>query len=300
VRKQLVIFIAIGLPLISIAVASLAIDRSIPDRISVAENRIRPKFEVQGGSELTIRLKPTKQHPNTSKSDLEAVKKIIENRINGLKISGAVVKPTASDTILVQLPQIYNPQQAERVLGGTAQIEFRSQKVGTEARFNTELSRLRAAQSVQIRLKNSRALDRRAIANNQVMLKRQYTEIGKLFDKAVISGEHLHNAIPAPVSNLGWEVEIEFDAAGGAAFTRLTKQLAGTGRSIGIFLDNELISSPIVGPQFAATGITGGKAVIAGNFTSETANDLAVQISSGALPVPVEITDIRTISPQSR
>lgn len=290
-----------GFSTISIPIASLAIgDRSIPDLIAVAEDRIRPKFEAQGGSELTIQLKPTKQHPNISRSDLESVKKIIENRINGLKISGALVKPIGSATILVQLPQIYNSQQAERVLGGTAQIEFRSQKVGTEERFKTALSKLLAAQSEQFRLKNSRARLTREIANNQVELKRQYTEIGKLFDRAVITGEHLHNAIPAPVSNLGWEVEIEFDYAGGTAFTRLTKQLAGTGRSIGIFLDNELISSPTVGSQFATTGITGGKAVITGNFTSETANNLAVQINSGALPVPVEITEIKIVSPQSR
>ena len=69
----------------------------------------------------------------------------------------------------------------------------------------------------------------------------------------------------------------------------------GTGRSIGVFLDKEPISTPTVGPTFAATGITGGKAVITGDFTTETANDLAVQLRGGSLPVPVEIVENRTV-----
>ena len=78
----------------------------------------------------------------------------------------------------------------------------------------------------------------------------------------------------------------------------MTKDLAGTGRSIGIFLDNAPISTPVVGAQFAATGITGGKAVIAGNFTTEAANDLAVQIRGGSLPVPVEVIEVKIFPPK--
>jgi preprotein translocase subunit SecD len=75
----------------------------------------------------------------------------------------------------------------------------------------------------------------------------------------------------------------------------LTKRLAGTGRAIGIFLDNELISSPIVGPEHAATGISGGNAIIQGRFTAQQANDLGVQLRGGSLPVPVEIAERRTV-----
>ena len=73
----------------------------------------------------------------------------------------------------------------------------------------------------------------------------------------------------------------------------MTKRMAGTGRAIGIFLDDDPISTPIVNNMFAATGITGGKAVIQGNFTAEVANYLAIQLRSGALPVTIEIVSLQ-------
>jgi preprotein translocase subunit SecD len=69
--------------------------------------------------------------------------------------------------------------------------------------------------------------------------------------------------------------------------------MAGTGRVIGIFIDDDPISTPIVDNMFAATGITGGKAVIQGSFAAETANYLAIQLRSGALPIPIEIVEQR-------
>jgi preprotein translocase subunit SecD len=66
-----------------------------------------------------------------------------------------------------------------------------------------------------------------------------------------------------------------------------------TNVSIGIFVDNNPISTPTVGAEFAATGITGGKAVINGNFTSQTAAELAFELSSSPLPMPVEIIETR-------
>ena len=89
---------------------------------------------------------------------------------------------------------------------------------------------------------------------------------------------------------------IYFDNEGAQRFAELTKNIALTGRSIGIFLDNDLISAPVVDdPRLAETGITGGSAVITGNFTVETANDLAVQLRGGALPFPVEVVENRTV-----
>ena len=47
--------------------------------------------------------------------------------------------------------------------------------------------------------------------------------------------------------------------------------------------------------QYAQTGITGGGAVIEGSFTAERATDIAVQLRGGALPVPVEVVENRTV-----
>jgi preprotein translocase subunit SecD len=106
----------------------------------------------------------------------------------------------------------------------------------------------------------------------------------------------LSDARPTPnQSGTGWEVALRFDEEGGNKFAALTQAVAGTGRSLGIFLDDNLISAPVVGVEFAKTGITGGAAVITGNFDIETATDLAVQLRGGSLPFPVKVVENRTV-----
>ncbi len=245
-----------------------------------------------------MQLKPTKQHPQISEADREVVQRVIEGRVNGLGVRNAYIKSLDNNRILVQLPGVKDARQAQRILGGTAQLEFREQKAGTEGQLGAELAVLTAAKEQQAILKKSQAPDKSAILENQAAIEQQYTEIGKLFGKAALSGGNLRNAAPQPLSSEGWEIAIEFDDVGSEAFTKLTKKLAGTGRAIGVFIDNDPISTPTVSAEFATTGITGGKAVITGNFTAETANDLAIQLRSGSLPVPVEVIENRTIKPK--
>lgn len=90
---------------------------------------------------------------------------------------------------------------------------------------------------------------------------------------------------------------IQFNPEGGNDFAELSRTIAGTGRSIGIFLDNRLLSAPTVNVQYAETGITGGGAVISGNFTAESARDLEIQLRGGALPLPVAVVENRTVGP---
>jgi preprotein translocase subunit SecD len=257
---------------------------------------MRLGLDLQGGSQLTIQVKPTTEHPVITQLDLEAVQKVIENRINGLGVSEASIQSAQGNKVLIQLPGVSDPQQAERVLGSVAQLEFREQKAGTEGQLKAEWEVLKAAKAEQTLLQKSKsAANKPALAEKQATIEKQSAQIDKLFNPAAITGKHLKYANPEPLSAGAWEVSIEFDGFGGDAFAKLTKNLAGTGRSIGVFLDKEPISTPTVGPTFAATGITGGKAVITGDFTTETANDLAVQLRGGSLPVPVEIVENRTV-----
>jgi preprotein translocase subunit SecD len=254
-------------------------------------------LDLRGGAQLTIQAKPA-AGKTVQESDLLAVKKVIENRINGLGVAEAVVQTVGSDKILVQLPGVTDPQQAERVLGGTAQLEFRSQRPGTEGQFQAEyqIKRQLEEQLAQARKAGNSPENTQKIAELNAALKRSEEALLKLFDSVGLLGKNLQDARPTPTqSGTAWEVAIGFDSEGGQKFAELTKQLAGTGRSIGIFLDNGLISAPVVGAEFAQTGITGGNAVITGNFTAESANDLAVQIRGGALPFPVAVVENRTV-----
>jgi len=255
---------------------------------------IRLGLDLQGGAQLTVQVKTTEEIKKITTNELEAVLSVIENRVNGLGVSEPVVQTVGSDQILVQLPGVNDPQQAERVLGGTAQLDFRKQKPGTEAQLAIE-QQVRAEillKQEQLRQGN----DEKAIAQNQEALKRSNDAISQLFERTTVTGKNLKDALAQPTqTGNNWEVSIRFDAAGGEGFAQLTKELAGTGRTIGIFLDNALISAPTVGPEFAQTGITGGGAVITGRYTAQSANEFAVQLRGGALPVPVEIVENRTV-----
>jgi preprotein translocase subunit SecD len=303
VQKQRVILGLIIVPVIAmvgsivnnIGVISSAValvdDRNVP-----ANNPEKTRFDVTGGLQLTIQLKPTKKHPIISKSDLDDVQKVFKDRLDSLGVSAATIQSAGNDRILVQLTGIKDSFQVEKVISSTSQLEFREQKMGTAEKLSAEMATLQAARRQQVALKKSQ--NRQAIANNQVTIQQQLTKINKLFKVATIDGKNIKKTFPQPVSSGAWEIGVVFDNAGSKAFEKMTKDLAGTGRSIGIFLDNDLVSNPTVSVQFATTGITGGVAVIVGNFTEEDARNLAIQLSNGSLPVPVEIIENRIIPPK--
>lgn len=257
--------------------------------------RVPLGLDLQGGSQLTIQVKPTPEIPKISERELDAVLQVVDNRINGLGVSEPVVQKVGTDKILVQLPGVKDPEQAERVLGGTAQLEFRKQKPGTETQFFTYIASRNELKAKQEALRKSN--DSAAIAKNQEDLQKNNQAIAELFESTnpPLGGKFLKDALGNPTGGNNWEVAIRFDQQGGNLFAQITKELAGTGRAIGIFLDNAVISYPSVGPEHAATGITGGSAVITGNFTAQEARDLEVQLRGGALPVPVAIVENRTI-----
>ncbi len=253
-------------------------------------------LDLQGGSQLTIQVQPTKDIPKITDENLEDVKKVIENRINGLGVSEPLVQTMGNKQILVQLPGVSDPQEAEKVLGGTAQLDFREQKPDTEEKFQAVSQQNQIAQVQMAILKKSGNKDPQAIEKAKAELKKSNESIAELFSAPQLTGKNLVGAQSRPTQSVdAWDVSLQFDKAGGDAFAQLTKNLAGTGRSIGIFLDGGLISRPIVDIQYKATGISGGGATINGNFKAKDAESLAVQLRGGALPLPVEIVENRTV-----
>ena len=254
-------------------------------------------LDLKGGSQLTIQLKPTEDIKNISQEDLEAAKTVLENRVNGLGVAEPIVQTLGKDKIVIQLPGVTNPEQAERVLGGTAQLDFQEQRKGTEGQLSAEF-KIRQQKNIELNTLKQKKPDletKKRIVELVESIDVSNQAILKLFDPAGLSGKNLKNARYGPSQGIEWQVIIDFDNEGEEKFANLTKQVAGTGRSIGIFLDNILISAPVVSPQFAVTGITGGSAVITGNFTAESANEMAVQLRGGSLPFPVEVVENRTV-----
>jgi preprotein translocase subunit SecD len=267
-------------------IAAIAVIATIPVPLGL---------DLRGGSQLTILVKPTAEIKQITERELEAVKKVVEGRVNGLGVAEPLIQTVGSNKIVVQLPGVNDPAQAERVLGGTAQLEFRLQKTGTEAQFLAlQVSRSELKTKQEDLLHKS---DKAAIDKNEAELRKNDQEIANLFEsfQTPLTGKYLKDAQGEPTKDKNWDVYIRFDTNGGNLFAEITKQLAGTGRAIGIFLDSRLISAPSVGPEHAATGITGGNAIIQGRFTAQQANDLGVQLRGGSLPLPVEIVERRTV-----
>jgi preprotein translocase subunit SecD len=132
----------------------------------------------------------------------------------------------------------------------------------------------------------------------EIILADTNRRIVALFDPPAFTGTHLIDAGRQQQPNSeSWEVTLRFDRIGGDQFAALTKSIAGTNRLLGIMLDGKSISEASVGPQFATAGITGGSASITGQFSAEQARNLEVQLRGGALPLPVEIIENRSVGP---
>ena len=268
-----------------LAIAAIVVLVKVPVRLGL---------DLQGGSQLTLQVQTTETVKEITPDKLDAVKRVVENRINGLGVSESIVQTVLPDKLVVQLPGVSDPAQAERVLGGTAQLDFREQIPGTEARLPIEFQ-VQKQKEVELKALQDSKADKAQIDAKKAEVESSAKVLAELFKKSGLTGEGLKNAFPQPLGGDRWEVVLNFNDQGGEQFAQLTKNVAGTGRSLGIFLDNQLLSAPTVAAQYAETGISGGTATITGGFDTKEASGLAIQLRGGALPVPVEIVENRTV-----
>ena len=108
----------------------------------------------------------------------------------------------------------------------------------------------------------------------------------------ILSGDDVTSANAAYNETEGWVVQLKFNSAGAAAFADATTEQAANNGTISIWLDDENISTATVNEA-----ITGGEAIIKGNFDQDSASSLANQINSGALPFALSAESYSTISP---
>ncbi len=259
----------------------------------LASQTLAPTLKLQKGIQIKLQAKinPNLGINRITPQAMEQAKLVLEKRISGLGISGAVVTIDDNNQLLVKLPRVNDPNLASRVISTTGQLDFRKQKRGTESELRAKLQVLHVAKVQRESLRKSG--DHKAIAENETTYKKSIEDLKNIFESTGLMGNMLKEAVASPLdgSSGAWKIALTFDAQGSDLFAKVTGEIAGTGRAVGIFLDDQLISFPSVGSEFKGKGITGGRAVITGNFTSEAANELALQIRSGALPIHLEIID---------
>jgi preprotein translocase subunit SecD len=238
------------------------------------------------GTELTFQTNP---------QSIDEVRRVMVKRIENLKSNQntSVAKITANQ-LLVQLPGETDPEFAAKLLGGSALLEFRKQKAGSEGPLVAAQGGL--AELEQKKEQAETAKDNKALEELLPKIQASQKTIASFFDSVELTGDRLTDAFgqPRSVGTQDWVVIVKFDSKGADLFAKLTKEIAGTGRGLGIFLDNRLLSAPRVDIQYAQTGIAGGSAEISGSFDAKAANEIAIQLRSGTLPAPTQLVRTST------
>ena len=309
--------------ILALAIAAGALLASFPLQLGL---------DLRGGSQLTLQVLPAGAVKSVQKEQLDAVKEVLDRRINGLGVAESTLQTVGDDQLVLQLPGEQDPSRAAAVLGTTALLEFRAQKPGTEQQMQGLLRLKRQAQAVlnqkkakaaqadptgqpepaqpQVTIKAEELAASLASLGIQVppgsseadqldlLLKAVNTRIVELYEPAQLTGKDLTTAgRQQQQTGTGWDVTLSFNREGGVKFAQLTQGIAGTERLLGIVLDGRSISEASVGPEFKAAGISGGSASITGNFSAEEARVLEVQLRGGSLPLPVKIVEVRTVGP---
>ncbi|RWA96150.1 protein translocase subunit SecDF [Mesorhizobium sp.] len=196
---------------------------------------------------------------------------VVERRVNALGTTEPIVQRQGDDRILVQVPGLQNPQRLKDIIGQTAKLTF--QMVDTSV-------------PVQDAMKN------RPPPGDSVLYSQDDPPVPYLIEnRVIVSGEELSNATPTYNSQTNEPVvSFTFNSRGATRFGQATQQ--NVGKPFAIVLDNQVISAPVIREP-----ILGGSGQISGNFTAESANDLAVLLRAGALPAKLTIIEERTVGP---
>jgi len=206
---------------------------------------------------------------------MDTATEVVRKRIDALGTREPTIIRQGADRIVVQVPGLNDPQALKSLLGQTAKLEFKL--------VDTTASPSDIAQGIVP--PGSEIVPYADAAANGGVAALAVKRLGG------IKGDQLTNAQQtfdqqsnAPV------VSITFDQQGGAKFAKLTTE--NVNRPFAIILDGKVLSAPNINEP-----ILGGSAQISGNFTVESANQLAISLRSGALPVDLKVVEERTVGP---
>ncbi|MGL4313917.1 MAG: protein translocase subunit SecD [Sphingomonas sp.] len=195
---------------------------------------------------------------------------VVRRRIDALGTKEPTIIRQGSNRIVVQVPGLQDPQGLKDLLGKTAKLEF---KLVDDTANPADLAKGIAPIGSQVLPYQE--------GGGVIAVKRQ----------VIVAGEQLIDAKQAfePQTNRPI-VDFTFDAEGGKRFAKVTEE--NTGKRFAIIVDNRVISAPVIN-----TPILGGSGYIEGSFTAQSANELAIALRSGKLPVALKVVEERTVGP---
>jgi preprotein translocase subunit SecD len=227
-------------------------------------------LDLQGGSYLVLEAQDTATVRVTAEA-VDAAMRVIENRIDQIGVAEPTLQRQGGRRIAVELPGIQDPERAIALIGKTALLEFvdtQTTQVPQGARWSTDGTTVTLPQGAGT------------------------TQTLKLQKRVILTGADLADA-QASFDQDTTEPVVNFQFKGRGAKTFEDFTGANVGKYLTIVLDSEVISSPVIRDR-----ITGGRGQISGGFTDIAgARDLAVLLRGGALPVPVEVVERRSVGP---
>jgi len=238
------------------------------------ENTINNYYDIYRSHEMTFSVSELNSIENLAtisytkfglieikNSTLDQSLEIVRRRIDEVGTNEPTIIKRGNDRILIELPGLDDPNRIKRLLGKTANLTFRLVSE-SEDNFGSELLSYEESE--------------------------QKLNISK---RILLSGDNLITAKPS-FDNQNNETTVNFslDRVGTKKFARAT--INNVGKRLAIILDNKIMSAPVIKEP-----IVGGNGVITGNFTFQSATDLALLLRSGALPAPLNIIEERTVGP---
>jgi preprotein translocase subunit SecD len=254
--------------LVILAVAAISVFSIVP-----LQKTIHLGLDLQGGVRLLLQLYPTAEVPQITPQVQAQTREVIDRRINGLGVTEPSISNVGSNRILVELPAVKNPEQAEQTLKQVAVLEYKIVPPEVEQKAEAALATLQ----------NPNASPKEKAAAELYVAKTAYDSSGPV----VYSGKDLKGA-QASYDQAG-RPDITFQTKNPAKFGKLTS--ANVGKLLGIFLDHRYLSAPVIQSPIYDSG------EITGQFTQAQTVTLANELNAGALPVTVRIVEKETIGP---
>jgi len=223
-------------------------------------NRITMR-QTQGGLDLAI------------DQAMAVAREVIDRRINALGTLEPTIIRQGTSRIVVQVPGLQDPEALKALIGRTARLEFKL---------------------VDSTVTPEQLQSGRAPVGSQIL---PYAEGGQgariaVQRRSIITGDMIADAQQAFDPTDGTPVvTIRFDSNGSHRFARVTQE--NVNKPFAIILDNVVISAPNIQEP-----IMGGSAQIRGSFTVDSANQLAISLRSGRLPVELNVVEERTVGPE--
>ncbi len=204
---------------------------------------------------------------------MDTATEVVRKRIDALGTREPTIIRQGSDRIVVQVPGLKDPQALKNLLGQTAKLEF---KLVDGSASPTDIAQGIVPPGSQIVQYASGAKG----PAGAIAVKR----LGGIKGDSLTDAKQSYDQNNQPV------VSITFDQQGGAKFAKLTSD--NVNKPFAIILDDKVLSAPNINEP-----ILGGSAQISGSFTVDSANQLAIALRSGSLPIDLKVVEERTVGP---